>query len=46
MGQTDTKLERNAKIERLTADEVASLTTPAQAKTPDERRARAPGGHR
>jgi hypothetical protein len=26
------------KIERLTAQEVAALTTPAQAKTPDERR--------
>ena len=25
-------------IERLTAEEVAALTTPAQAKTPEERR--------
>ena len=46
MSQTNGKIEPNGKIERLTAEEVAALTTPAQAKTPDERRARAPRGHR
>jgi len=32
------KIEPNGKIERLTAEEVAALTTSAQAKTPEERR--------
>ncbi len=38
MSQTNGKTESNGKIERLTAEEVAALTTPAQAKTPEERR--------
>lgn len=39
VSQTNGKIEPNGKIERLTADEVAALTTPAQATTPEERRA-------
>jgi hypothetical protein len=38
MSQTNGKIEPNGKIERLTAEEVAALTTPAQATTPEERR--------
>jgi len=38
MSQTNGKIDPNWKIERLTAQEVAALTTPAQAKTPEERR--------
>jgi hypothetical protein len=39
VSQTNGKVEPNGKIERLTADEVAALTTPAQATTSEERRA-------
>jgi len=38
MSQTNGKIESNGKIERLTAEEVAALTRPGQAKTPEERR--------
>jgi hypothetical protein len=38
MSQTNGNIEPNGKIERLTAQEVAALTTPAAVKTPEERR--------
>jgi len=37
-GYDGLKSEQNGEIKRLTAAEVAALTTPAQAKTPEERR--------
>jgi hypothetical protein len=39
MSQSSGKIEPNGKIERLTAEEVAALTTPAGVTTPEERRA-------